>query len=239
MRNMIKLSCSALLVSILALSGCQKMGSTAPNVAVIDLDRVATAMGWLDDMTRNLQNADAELRAQLDQILRNSLKAIEDAKKQVSDEAKLTPDQIKMLNTVKDLRELESLPLTPKQRETLAGTLQQANAAWQQALNSYQQLIQGRRAQLIMGYREKVRPIARRVATNRGMSVVFTFSDNLLYYDPKAVDITNEVIDELQKSGEGRTPGVVAPAPRPAAPAAAPAPATPTTPAAPAAPPKP
>lgn len=230
MKNVNKLFCSGLLVSVLALSGCQKMGTTNSNVAVIDLDKIATAMGWLDDMQKNLQNADAELRGQLDAVLRNSIKTIDDAKKQVSTDAKLTPDQIKTLNAVKDLRELEALPLSEKERATLTTTLQQANATWQQALNSYQQLLQSRRTQLIMSYREKTRPVARRVATARGMSMVFTFSDNLLYFDPKTVDITNEVIDDLQKSGEGKMPAAVA---RPAAPASTPAttpaPATPAT----------
>jgi Skp family chaperone for outer membrane proteins len=230
MKNVTKLFCSGLLVSVLALSGCQKMSSSHADVAVIDLDKVATAMGWLDEMQRNLQSADTEMRSQLDGILRSSIKAIDDAKKQVSTEAKLTPDQIKMLNSVKDLRELEALPLTEKQRTTLATALQEANSTWQKALNSYQQLLQGRRTQLIMSYREKVRPVARRVATAKGMSVVFTFSDNLLYFDPKAVDITNEVIDELQKSGEGHTLGPLV-APQTAAPAPAPSAAAPTTPA--------
>jgi Skp family chaperone for outer membrane proteins len=192
------------LFSIVALAavisvGCGGKGGSGSGVAVVDLDRIATAMGWIDDLQKGLQATDAELRAQLDQILRTSLKTIEDAKTQVGADAKLNADQITQLNSIQDPRELEKLPLTKEQRDKLLETVNRANQTWQQSVNSYQQTLQARRQSLILTYREKIRPVARRVAADRGMNVVMTPSDSLLYFDPQSADITDQVIDELQK----------------------------------------
>src|SRR5258706_7473432 len=141
-------------------------------------------MGWMEEMTKSIQATDAELRNQLDEILKNTLRSIEETKKQVAADAKLTPEQVKVFNTAKDQRDLENLPITKEQRDKLTETVGKANVAWQTALNSYQQAMQGRRANLILGYRDRIRPAARRVAANRGLSVVLTTADNLLYFDP-------------------------------------------------------
>ena len=196
MRNMIS---KCLLVSILVAAGCQKPGGGSSGVAVIDLDKVATAMGWMDEMTKSLQSADADLKGQLDVVLRNTLGAIEEAKKQVAADAKLTPEQTKTLITAKDQRELEGLPLSKEQRDKLVETAGKANVAWQSTLNEYRQALQGRRANLVMTYREKIRPSARRVAATRGLTIVLITSDNMLYFDPQSADITDKVVDDLQK----------------------------------------
>lgn len=190
---------TGLLVALLAVSGCHK-SSTAGGVAVIDLDKVATSLGWMEELNKSIKTTDAELRTQLDAILKNSLTSIEEAKKQVAAAANLTPDQVKYLNNVKDERELDFLALSKEQREKLSLAVNKANTTWQNALNGYQQTLQSERAKLIVSYREKIRPAARRVATARGLSAVFTVSDNLIYFDAGSVDITEKVIDELQKN---------------------------------------
>ncbi len=162
-------------------------------------------MGWMDDLSKNLQAADAELKSQLDQVLRNTLKSIEDVKQQVATDAKLTPDQVKLLNSIQDPRELSQLPLSKEQKDKLVEIVGQANNTWQQALNGYQQALQQRRAALIMGYREKVRPYVRRVAESRGISVVYTTSENIIYADSTRADITDPVIDQIQKNPPPRT----------------------------------
>ena len=221
--------CAVMLMSLLVVTGCQKRTG---GVAVIDLDKVASAMGWLQDMQKNLQGADAELRNQLDGILKGSLKSIDEAKQQVAKDAKLTEDQITVLNSVKDPRELEALPLSKDQREKLMEAVNKANTAWQGALNQYQQLLQGRRAALIVGYRDRVRPIAQSVAAAKGMTVVLTTADNVLYFDTQQADITDAVIAELKKMPPAPPP-VPTPAPAPAPAPATPAPSTtpPATPA--------
>ena len=182
------------------LAGCSKLSSSTGGVAVIDLDRVAKAMGWLDDLSKNLQAADTELRTQLEQVQRGSRKAIDDAKAEVVAAAKLTPDQVKLLDSIQDNRDLAQLPLTKEQREKLINTVAAANTRWQSALNAYQQQIQQSRGNLILAYREQVRPFARRVALARGLNVVLIAGDNVLLAET-AADISNDVIDELQKGG--------------------------------------
>jgi Skp family chaperone for outer membrane proteins len=168
-------------------------------VAVIDLDKIATAMGWLNELSKDLQSADAQLKSQLDDILKASLKSIDDVKKQVAVDAKLTPEQVKVLGTVKDARDLDQLPLTTEQKDKLGEAVGRANAKWQQAMNSYQQTLQSQRTALIAKYRETIRPVAKRVANAKGFGVVFVASDNLLCVDSETADITGAVIEELQK----------------------------------------
>ena len=196
----------------LALSaGFTQAGTPASGVAIIDLDRIAAALGWLDDLSKNLQTADTELRSQLDQTLRANVKAIEDVKAEVAADAKLTADQLKTLNAIQDNRDLAQLPLTKEQREKLIGAVNAANSRWQTALNAYQQQIQQRRANLILSYRGKVQPYARRVAAARGLTVVLVTGDNVLLAEPSA-DITDAVIDQLQQSGlASKSPPAVAP----------------------------
>lgn len=207
--------CACVLVPILILSGCQQ-GGGAGGVAIIDLDKVATAMGWLDEISKNLQSADAELRAQLGEVLQSTVGSIEQAKKQVAADAKLTPEQIKILTAAKDPQELGVLPLSKEQREKLVEAVNKANVAWRTAVNNFQQALQGRRANLIQNCREKIRPAARRVAAASGMSVVLVTSDNVLYFDPQSADITEKVIDELQRTMPSEKGRAVTPSPVPA-----------------------
>jgi Skp family chaperone for outer membrane proteins len=194
-------------------SGCGKQAASSGGVAIIDVDKVATAMGWLDEISKSIQVADTELRAQLGEVLRNSLRSVEDAKTQISAAARLTVEQTRILTNAKDDRELASLPLTREQRERLVDAVNKANTTWRTALNNYQQAMQNRRAGLVLRYREKIRPAARRVAAARGMNVVLVTSDNVLCYDVQSADISDEVIEELHKTF---------PEAKPAAPAAAP-----------------
>jgi len=183
------------LVCALALAGCG--GSKSGGVAVLDLDRVGNAVGWMEEINKTLQATDAELKTQVNQVVEGAQKAINDAKSNLATEAKLTDAQKKTLLDSRTIAELEPLPLTKEQRDKLMQTVAQANMALQQAQQVYQQQMNQRRAQLIVSYREKVRPIARRIAAKQGLSVVVVPSDALLYSDP-AVDITDKVIDELR-----------------------------------------
>ena len=217
-----------LAVAMCGAMACQKPVSrpaepASGGVAIIDLDKIATAMGWINEMSQDLQSADAQLKAQLDGVLKSSLAAIDDVKKQVATDAKLTAEQIKILNAVKDARELDQLPLSKEQKDKLGETVTRANAVWQQAVNGYQQKMQSQRAALVLRYRETIRPVAKRVAGAKGFTVVLVASDNVLCADEEATDITGTVVEELQKMhleakptpAASVTSGPVTPAPRP------------------------
>jgi Skp family chaperone for outer membrane proteins len=187
------------LIFLLAATSSQTLAAPAGGVAVLDLDKIATAMGWTEEMKTSIEATSTELKGQLEGVHRGMLQSIDNAKKQIATEAKLTEDQTKVLANAKDQRELDGLPLSKEQRQKLVETADKANASWQTALNNYQQALQGRRANLVQGYRERIRPAARRVAAVHGMTVVLATSDNLIYFEQSA-DITDQVIDELQKT---------------------------------------
>lgn len=196
MRNLIN---QCLLIAFLMMAGCQKRSASANGTAVIDLDKVAKSVGWMDEMSKTLQTADAELKTQLDGVLRDTLRSIEEVKKKTAADAKLTAEQIAVLNAIKEPQELDALPLSKEQRETIIETVRKANVTWQEAFKEYQQALQVRQATLIQNYRDRIRPTAGRVAASRGLTVVLITSPNLLYFDPDSADITDRVIDELQK----------------------------------------
>jgi len=201
------------LTFLLAVTSSQTLAAPAGGLAVLDLDKVATAMGWMEEMTTSIQATSTELKGQLEEVHRGMLQSIDDVKKQIATEAKLTDEQAKVLTNAKDQRELDGLPLSKAQRQKLVETANKANASWQTALNNYQQALQGRRANLVQSYREKIRPAARRVAAAHGMTVVLATSDNLIYFDPQSADITDEVIDELQKTLPAKEPASTASVP--------------------------
>ncbi len=196
---------SSALVFFLAVTFSQTQAAPAGSLAVLDLDKVATAMGWMEEMKTSIQATSTELKGQLEEVHRGMLQSIDDVKKRIATEAKLTDEQTKVLTNAKDQRELDGLPLSKEQRQRLVEAADKANASWQTALNNYQQALQGRRANLVQSYRERIRPAARRVAAAHGMTVVLATSDSLIYFDPQT-DITDEVVDELQKTLPGKKP---------------------------------
>jgi len=193
------------LVFFLAVTSSQTLAAPAGGVAVLDLDKVATAMGWMEEIKTSIQDTSTELKGQLEEVHRGMLQSIDDVKKQIATEAKLTEEQVKVLTNAKEQRELDGLPLSKEQRQKLVETVNKANASWQTALTNYQQALQGRRATLVQSYRDRIRPAARRVAAAHGMSVVMATSDSLIYFDPQS-DITDEVVDELQKTMHEKEP---------------------------------
>ena len=195
-----------------AIVGCDNKNAAAPattasggtsgggGVAVVDMDRVAKAMGWMDEITKAMQQNEAELKNQLTDVVNTRVKAVEDTRTAVATEAKLTPEQSKKLATAKTSQDLDALPLTPQQRKELSDTVAKANADLQTAQVQYNEELRDRRSKLIVSYRERVRPIAARLAQARGVSMVFLPGDNLLYFDPKTADLTDPIIEELEKT---------------------------------------
>ena len=73
--------------------------------------------------------------------------------------------------------------------------------------------------QLVQKFRDQIKPVARRVAQQRGLSVIVTKNDSVIYDFTATADITSAVVDELLAA---------APQPQPTA-AASTAPAPPQT----------
>src|SRR4051812_24128937 len=214
----------------LSAGACNKQDQTsarpaasAPNVGVVDLNRVVVAMGWQEDTQRNIQAADAELKRIFESRLHAVQNTFEQKRKEIATAAKLTAAQIEALNTAKEKADLEKLGLTPKQIDDLvqaSSVVQMENAS---VNNAYTQLMQQRGAAIQKAYRDALTPVIRRVAVANSRSVVFTPMDALVYTDP-ANDLTDRLIDDLQKSPPIKV--ILPELPRVADPAAPAAPAT-------------
>jgi Skp family chaperone for outer membrane proteins len=185
--------------------GCNKDSGTVSksaggsSIGVVDPDRVFRAMGWGDEVQKNVNAAENELRRQVEAHLAPMRAAFEQKKAGIFSDAKLTKEQIDAINTKPTTRaEMEKMGLTPKQIEDLF----QGGAVWQSEVRSAnaaaQQVSSQRNAGIQNNYRDTVAPVIRRVASNNGRTVIFTPAQ-LAYFDP-SVDLTDKVVDEIQKT---------------------------------------
>lgn len=147
-------------------------GTAAPSVAVIDLDKIAEGAGKQQEIRDRLEDLRARLR--------------EEARKRL--------DPLRQ-----DLRELEHrMGENPtdqqrQQRERL-GQAMQANAGRLEL--QARQLMRQRRQQLYRAFARQVKPIAKRVAREHGMTVVLT--DGVVVVWDDAADLTDEVLEAVK-----------------------------------------
>ena len=177
-------------------------GGGGGGVAVVDLDKVAKEMGWTEQIEKSLQAAGKSLNQQLADRAEQLREAINAKKTELAEDAGLSEEQATQLMEMQDLRQLEQLPLSGEQRKQLIDAINAANQDIQQAQALANQLMNNRRREVFSGYRDAMKPAARRVANARGVSAVLVGgpNENLLYYASEA-DITEAVVDELEKSG--------------------------------------
>ena len=181
-----KFSCVATVLAVTLLSvGCGTQQSGG--VAVVDLDRVANELGRSTVMLQRLQQQQNGLNQKLASV-------------KTSFEAQLT-------------EKIGELPEEPSEEETAKFLNMKRNANIQ--LASYKQKATNALGQLknsaIEGFRAEAMPVAREVAKERGLSVVLTVNDSVVFAFDEAIDITDDVIASLQKSAP--TAPVVATAP--------------------------
>ena len=167
------------IVSLLAvcLAGCGKFGwngsqdgSKSGGVAVIDLDQVAKSVGRDIQMVNALEHRQQSLNEQLQVVQASFVKQISERKEAAGEEP----------------NEEQAKELVGMQRE--AGL--RLNQVRKQALNNLSQ----HRIQLIASFREEVKPIAQKVAADKGLSIVVSKNDSVVFTYDNAVDITNDVV---------------------------------------------
>lgn len=173
----------------LSMAGCNKDETHvhAPQdehgrVAVVDLNEVARRLGRDQYMAAALKQSQQSLNEQLGVVQAAYVKEIEKKKEElgiVGEDVELNDEAVK----------------------TLLGMRQQANVnlnqARQQAISSLGQV----RTKLIADFRSEVRPVASQVAKDKGLSVVLTKNDSVLFTHDDAIDITDEVAKQLKASG--------------------------------------
>ena len=190
------------------LTGCDQIPGMGGGVAVIDLGAVAKASGQEAAIQQQAEAQRANLNVQLQEAA-------------ASLDAQLTAEREKIGDAPTEEQ--------TQQLQQLAGEAQrQYSAAQQQAQAQAQQF----ETNLVMSFREKVKPIVEQVALARGAKVVMLTDVTMLWYLP-SVDITDEVIAKLRADPSvfAEEPAVLAPPVAPPEPATLPEPATPVGPA--------
>jgi len=169
--------------------GCEKFGSDDAHatsrlggVAIIDLDKLATQLGRDVQMVDSLQQQQQSLSEQLKVVQASFVEQIDQKKVEFGEE------------------------LTDEQTQQLLGMQQQAgfklNQARQRAIGNLNQ----HRVQLIASFREEVKPVVRKVAAAKGLSIVITKNDTVVFTHEDTVDITDDVALALKASRPVKSP---------------------------------
>jgi Skp family chaperone for outer membrane proteins len=163
---------------LLAIAGCNRQTGVAEKspvgaVAVIDLDAIAQRLGSDKTMAQSITEKQSSLSKQLVELAKSYNEQIAERKKTL---AETPPEETKV---------------------TLANWQQQANVSLNKVKQQAELDLQRHRASLIAQFREEIKPAARRVAQARGLSVIVTKNDSVLYDFSPAANITDAVVAEL------------------------------------------
>jgi Skp family chaperone for outer membrane proteins len=175
------------LLAVAAPMGCKpetgSMGGSSHGdsgaTAVVNMDKVATDLGWMTKMESNLNAYKEQLQ--------------KDAK-QFQDTYNQQINNIAQTKRPRDLDPKANYTLSPSDSQEIQQylmverqTLQQISQEAEQAFNVY-------RAKWIKQYRDALSPVVRQVASDKKATVVIQAGDNVLYTD-RSVDLTDAVVD--------------------------------------------
>jgi len=177
MRAFTLLAFIACLVAAMA-AGCNRQPSVAEKsnigaVAVIDLDAIAQRLGSDKQIAESISKRQSSLSQQLVELAKSYSQQIAERQKTL---AEAPPEESKV---------------------TLANWQQQASASLNKVKQQAELDLQNHRARLVAQFRDEIKPAARRVAQARGLSVIVTKNDGVLYDFSPAVNITDAVVAEL------------------------------------------
>ena len=176
-------------------------------VAVLDIDKVAAAVGVEDNVKQELKVIEENLNAQLKTVQTELQARFDNMRAQVGPQP------------------------TQEQAQQLANINGQLTQQLNQSRTQAQSQLNAKQFELVSSFRDSVKPVALEIAKSKGLTVVVTPDQSLFAWDD-SVDITEEVTAKmmatLPKKDATATPAAPAATPTatPAAPAA-PAPAAP------------
>lgn len=189
---------SVALVAVVGAGGVW-LGSRLPKptdgVAVIDLDAVAQQLG----ADAAMQNQLKEQQASLNQQLQSMQQSFRQQYQQKSTELKTQPTRDGGPEVEKQLAEIER------------GLNLELARAQQIAQNKFNTS----RTELLQAFRNRVIPVAREVASQRGLQIVITKNDTILLAFSQTHDITDAVTTELRKTYSSQTAPASSTAARP------------------------
>jgi len=178
MKNLQSLAISLTVAAALLLAACSPQSptdtqSSQPQVAVIDLGKVAQDTGQ-DIVIRDRAEAGiAEINNQLQQ---------------------LAADLDEQLTTERD-----KIGVAPNEQE--AARLQQLRAQARQQVNQAQMQAQQQandlESQLVLEFREELMPLAEKIASDRGLKLILS-KDIFIFWADDAIDITADVVAAWQ-----------------------------------------
>lgn len=165
-------------LTLSGLGGCNRQAGVAEKatvgaVAVIDLDAIAQRLGSDKQIAESINKRQTSLSQQLVDLAKSYSQQIEEQKKKLTEAP------------------------ADKGEVTLANWQQQANANLSKVRQQAELDLQRHRAQLIAQFRDEIKPSARRVAQARGLTVIVTKNDSVLYDYSSAADITDAVVADL------------------------------------------
>lgn len=147
--------------------------------AVVDVDKVARDLGWMNQLQVNQQTYAGQIKNEFEQYKQKYEQLVQEKAKSMIPPG--TKEGEKYTLTSTQAQELSTYIAT--ERQQLAGLNQEAN----QLLNNY-------KLQWVRQYREALSPIVRQVAQDRKMNVVLTQTELVMFAD-RSVDLTDAVVD--------------------------------------------
>ena len=155
--------------------GSHDSGATA----VVNVDKVATDMGWMTSMEKNLTLYKEQLQ--------KDAKTFQDTYNQQI-------NNIAQSKRPRDLDPKASYTLSPADSQEIQQYLLVERQTLQQIAQEADQYFNNYRVKWITQYRNALSPVVRQVATDKKAAVVIQMGDNVLYTD-RSVDLTDAVVD--------------------------------------------
>jgi len=148
-------------------------------VALIDLENTAKRLGRDVVIAKELKDAGGALGEQLTAAQKELQGELERFKQTLGDKPSEAGNQ-KLVELSRNL-----------------------NAQFQQKQQQAQQELDARRVALVNRFREELKPVAMKVAAGKGLGVVLIKSELVVIASDPALDITDEVVAEMTKLGQG------------------------------------
>ncbi len=153
--------------------GCGSDEPQLGSVAILDLDAVAKRLGRDLEMADSLQQRESVLNQQLAVV------------------------QTSFQNELNEKQSEFGVELADDETQELLGLRRTANLK----LNSVRQKAQGNlaryRRSIVNQFREEAKPIARQIAEEKGVKIVLTKNDFVVFSFDSVIDITEEVIARM------------------------------------------
>ena len=174
MKNLIKLT--ILMIGMGLIAACNQQ-APSNSIGILDLGKISDETGNAEKIKSELQKIKTRLQQDLQSVQMNLQKNFQE-------------NQTKIGKTPTD-----------EQRAQLGKMLAEAQQKLKMARSSAATELKNKQEELVIQLRDTVRPVANKIAQQRGMSIIMIRNDNLILGFDKKADITDAIIAELKKVG--------------------------------------